>query len=281
MMAIFVFSLEAIGRARPRSAVGAGAYRSAMQITDDRTGITYDFGSKRGVVATDVIGWAGGPDTLWNRSETAEFRCNSRTAREAIVALPHELREPQWIGLTTSLGALLRRRYGVAVHWAVHMPSDDPGADQRNIHAHVGFTVREVSANAFGRKTRILDEPRSGRYEIRYLRRAWARLVNRALYRAGHSERVDPRSFVDRGIVDRLPTIHMGRAAVALERRGIRTELGDINRHIRKVNEERMVRQGMTPGSKLTRGRVPLPRIEVERQARRRFSRDKGNGWER
>lgn len=51
----------------------------------------------------------------------------------------------------------------------------------------------------------------------------------------GIAERVDPRSYKDRGI-PLIPTIHLGERASALERKGIRTERGNINRAIEKYN---------------------------------------------
>lgn len=51
----------------------------------------------------------------------------------------------------------------------------------------------------------------------------------------GIAERVDPRSYKDRGI-PLIPTIHLGERASALERKGIRTERGNINRAIGKYN---------------------------------------------
>lgn len=49
------------------------------------------------------------------------------------------------------------------------------------------------------------------------------------------AERVDPRSYKDRGI-PLIPTIHLGERASALERKGIWTERGNINRAIEKYN---------------------------------------------
>ena len=54
--------------------------------------------------------------------------------------------------------------------------------------------------------------------------------TNSAQYKA-----VDPRSYKDREI-PLIPTIHLGERASALERKGIRTERGNINRAIEKYN---------------------------------------------
>ena len=62
-------------------------------------------------------------------------------------------------------------------------------------------------------------------------RAAWAACVNQALEAAGRPERVDHRSYKRQGI-DKIPTIHMGPTSSQMERRGIATEKGDINRQI-------------------------------------------------
>jgi ABC-type phosphate transport system auxiliary subunit len=48
---------------------------------------------------------------------------------------------------------------------------------------------------------------------------------------------VDHRSFERQGKLEQ-PTIHMGVSATQMERKGIRTEKGDINRRIKEQNAE-------------------------------------------
>lgn len=67
-------------------------------------------------------------------------------------------------------------------------------------------------------------------------RSAWADCVNAALEQNGHSERVDHRSYVRQG-VDQIPTIHLGAAASQMEKRGIATERGNLNREIEISNQ--------------------------------------------
>ena len=61
--------------------------------------------------------------------------------------------------------------------------------------------------------------------------------MNNHLENAGHEIRVDHRSYAKQG-VEQLPTIHLGAVAHGLEKRGIRTERGDINRAIKLANAE-------------------------------------------
>lgn len=67
-------------------------------------------------------------------------------------------------------------------------------------------------------------------------RAAWADTVNRALERHGIEERIDHRSFKERGIAEQ-PTIHEGYIARDLEKMGIKSDRCEINRQIRADNK--------------------------------------------
>ena len=71
-------------------------------------------------------------------------------------------------------------------------------------------------------------------------RKAWADYTNNFLERNGSLERIDHRSNAERGI-DELPTVHMGVAACQMEKKGIATEKGELNRNIQKAN--RLIRE--------------------------------------
>ncbi|WP_199867129.1 MobA/MobL family protein, partial [Paraclostridium sordellii] len=64
-------------------------------------------------------------------------------------------------------------------------------------------------------------------------RAQWSIYANKALEKANRKERIDHRSYKDRGI-DRLPTRHEGPTVRAMEKKGIKTEIGDINRKIQE-----------------------------------------------
>ena len=61
-------------------------------------------------------------------------------------------------------------------------------------------------------------------------------MVNAALEKKQLPDRVDHRSYERQGS-DQLPTVHEGPAVRAMEARGIRTEIGGLNRWIRRANE--------------------------------------------
>ncbi|WP_235654478.1 MobA/MobL family protein, partial [Pseudomonas amygdali] len=84
-------------------------------------------------------------NALWTAAETAEKRKDGRTGREWTIALPSELDDSARQEL---FGIELATRYGVAVDLAIHLP--DREGDNRNHHAHVMTTPRQVSRDAAG-----------------------------------------------------------------------------------------------------------------------------------
>ena len=66
----------------------------------------------------------------------------------------------------------------------------------------------------------------------------WEKLVNRHLEQHGHAARISMKTLEEQGI-DRMPQIHLGQGASALERKGSVTERGDQLRGIVNDNDER------------------------------------------
>ena len=88
----------------------------------------------------------------------------------------------------------------------------------------------------YGRQNPI-SERWNSEEQLREWRKAWEAAVNQALEKAGRSERVDCRSFEERGI-DEQPTIHEGPPARAIEAQGGFSERCEMNRVIRADNKE-------------------------------------------
>ena len=72
-------------------------------------------------------------------------------------------------------------------------------------------------------------------YHAEEWRHGWELVQNRYLEMSGSPERVDMRSYERQGL-DVLPTVHMGAAVSALERKGIETNIGNLNRDIKAAN---------------------------------------------
>ena len=232
-MAQYRLSVSVIGRSAGRSVTAAAAYRAAEHIHDQRTGKTFDYTAKRGVLHTEILApdntpsWMLNRAELWNAVEIAERRKDSQLAREVLLSLPHELTNDQRKELVRGF---VKERYvsiGLIADVAIHAPGKD--TDDRNHHAHILLTMRELTGGGFGKKIRVPEPLRISRLEND--REAWANHQNRMFERLNMPQRVDHRSYLDRG-VDRVPTVHMGPYASELEKNGKRTRLGNENRAI-------------------------------------------------
>ena len=233
-VAIYHLSMKPLCRTQGRSAVAAAAYRAGEQLTNARDGVVHDYTGRRGIEHTEIVlpqglagvaDWAGNRGSLWNAAECAEKRSDARTAREFILALPHELDDAQRLELTRGFAQELADRYGAAVDVAIHQPHE--GKDVRNRHAHLLMTTRQVLPNGFGEKTQLeWDNKRllshdlpTSHLQLRTIRQEWEEQTNRALGRAGHDVRVDHRSHLERGL-EIEPTQHVGVHATGVVRRG-------------------------------------------------------------
>lgn len=251
-MAIYYSRIATITRSRGQSAVAAAAYRCGGKLKDERLGRTHDYQRKGGVLDARMLAptdssWALDVAALWNMAEAVEVRCNARTARELIVALPAELPQTAQIELAHTIGQDLVDQYRVAVLVAVHAP--DKAGDDRNVHAHLVMTTREVRADGLGPKTRVLDDKTTGPAEAERMRKRVAARINAALERAGVATTVDPRPLTvqaeaaaERGDLDavvrltRTPTRHQGVSATAAARKGRFSPVVYDNRNVRRDN---------------------------------------------
>ena len=195
-MAIYHLRATMISRSQGRSATAAIAYRVAERIEDRRTGLTFDYAARGGVDHTEILAPDHAPDwvydrsELWNRVEESETRKNSQVAREVRVALPDELTHAQRLELVREFvrGQFVDR--GMVADIALHAPGRE--GDERNHHAHILLTTREVDAGGFTTKNRDWNKVEV----LEGWREAWARDSNAALERAGIEDRVDHRTLV-------------------------------------------------------------------------------------
>jgi MobA/MobL family protein len=253
-MADYRLHAQIISRSDAKSAVKAAAYRAGEKILNERTGNLEDYTRKRGVLYTEILTpqnaavWMRERASLWNGVEHREDKStrprDAQLARELQLSLPCELTIEQNIGLLRDFIKTKFVEHGVIADIAVHAPSRH--GDDRNYHAHVLLTLREVGPEGFGKKARLWEQQKGEgkrkswkQFEAERLtewRREWAEYENRALARYGHPERVDHRSLKDQGI-DREPTTHVGPDANEMERRGVKTDRGDQNRQIKNAND--------------------------------------------
>ncbi len=231
-MAVYHFSARTVSRSAGRSSTAAAAYRSGERIVDERTGEIHDYTRKGGVVDSLVVLPSGGTMNraeLWNKVEVHHKRGDATVAREFVVALPAELDAAQRQELARSYARELADRYGVAVDVNVHAPGKD--GDQRNHHAHILLSACYCGPTGLlGKKAVELDPIHCQRHGLDNVveveRERWERLANQALEKAGQEARIDHRSLEAQGITDRLPGVHLGPTATAIERSGRESDVG-------------------------------------------------------
>ena len=259
----FHFSVNIISRGKGKSAVASAAYISGEKIKNEWDGVTHDYTKKQGVISKEIFLPDHAPKeykdrkTLWNSVELFEKNSNAQLARNFIISLPKELSIEENKKMIEEYIQNNFVKEGMIVDLAIHDESRD---GNQNIHAHIMTIVRPINEDGtWGQKSKkeyILDEkgekvlnkngkPKTRKVElttwndkgnVEKWRENFSNLCNKYLERAGAEKRVDHRSFKRQGI-KQIPTIHLGASASAMERKGIRTEKGDINREIKKQNE--------------------------------------------
>ena len=259
----FHFSVNIISRGKGKSAVASAAYISGEKIKNEWDGVTHDYTKKQGVISKEIFLPDHAPEeykdrkTFWNSVELFEKNSNAQLARNFIISLPKELSIEENKKMIEEYIQTNFVKEGMIVDLAIH---DESREGNQNIHAHIMTIVRPINEDGtWGQKSKkeyILDEkgekvlnkngkPKTRKVElttwndkgnVEKWRENFSDLCNEYLAKNKIEKRVDHRSFKRQGI-KQIPTIHLGASASAMERKGIRTEKGDINREIKKQNE--------------------------------------------
>ena len=258
-MAIYHCSIKIISRGKGKSAVAAAAYRSGEKLINNYDGITHDYTRKSGIAHTEILLPSHAPpdfqnrSVLWNSAEKIEKSKNSQLAREIELAIPKELPPEQQIRLVREYVKDNFVSVGMCADIAIHDKKDG------NPHAHIMLTMRPLNENgewgAKSKKEYITDKNceriklKNGNFKTKKVdtvdwneqskaelwRSKWAELANKYLEQNSIADRIDHRSFERQG-TEQIPTVHLGVAASQMERKGITTERGDINREIKAHN---------------------------------------------
>ena len=257
---MYHLAIKPISRSAGRSATAAAAYRAGSLVIDERTGEVHDYTRKRDIEHSEILVPAGSPAwatervALWNAAEAAEKRKDARVARDYEVAIPKELSREQGIALVRDFAHRLVDAYGVAVDFNVHRDEmrgwDGSEKGWQGYHAHLLTSTRRLGRDGFGEKTSIelSDTKRKslglsdGAAEIARVREWWEIDANRHLEQAGQAQRIDRRSLEAQGL-DREPMVHLGPAVTLLERDGVPSRLGNLNRQIVAHAKTRLTEQ--------------------------------------
>lgn len=255
------FNIQIVSRGKGRSVVAAAAYQSGQTLYSQYTG-KWEPGEHEGrIVHTEILLPPNAPreyvdrQTLWNAVDASEKGQDAQTARRFIIALPKELTIEQNIELIRNYCQTTFVDKGMIADIAVHFNDEDPP----NPHAHILLTMRSMDEHgkwqAKSKNMYALDEngnriiAKNGkpkRIKVNTVdwndpgncerwRHEWEVQQNMALEEAGRSERIDMRSYERQG-VEVIPETHLGPAASALEKQGIRTRMGDHNNAVRMIN---------------------------------------------
>ncbi len=251
-MAIYHFSVKDIGRGKGRSAVACAAYRSGEKLNCERYGLEQDYTKKQGVEFKKIYAPENAKkelldrQSLWNEVERVEKRVNSNLAREFEIAFPHEFNAEQRQEMLDELCQKIVDRHNVVVDAVIHAPHTKGGTDERNYHAHIMFTGRQLDRKTgdFAKnRSRDFNKEKSSETVTQW-RKDFADIVNRQLERIGCDERVSHLSYKDLKY-DLEPTIHEGAKVTELRRQGIDTEISLANDAIRERNAERQLIKGL------------------------------------
>ena len=258
----FHFSISMISRGKSKSAVASAAYISCEKLTNEWDGVTHDYHNKKGLLHSQIYLPENIPKEfqdrsfLWNSVELNEKASNAQLARNFIIALPKGLSFEENKNLITDFMQENFVSKGMIADLAIH---DESNEGNNNIHAHIMTTLRPINEKgqwqAKSKKEYLLDEQgnkilgKNGKPKTRKIeltdwnnkgnaekwRESFAKICNQYLEKNNLEKRVDHRSFERQGI-EEIPTIHLGASASALERKGIETDKGNINREIKKHN---------------------------------------------
>ena len=207
------------------------------------------------------------PYVLWNSVELVEKSKDAQLARTFRIELPNEW---SYDLAKEVLKDYCERNFvskGMCVQYAIHDSENEQG--QRNLHAHIMLTLRGIDEQGKwmpkqkkvykrdenGERIPDIDEKTGQQKVDKQNRKQWkctniqtndwnsrentkiwrkdlADTINAVNSKIGMTDKFwEYRSFKEQGL-DIIPQIHLGEKASAMERAGIRTIRGDINREI-------------------------------------------------
>ena len=255
------FKVSIVKRSQEKSAVAGAAYQSGTNIFSEYDQSWKRYKRKEGVLHTEILLPAHAPpvykdrSVLWNAVEKKETHWNDQLARRIVMALPIEVPEEQYPEMVRAYCQKHFVSRGMCCDFAIHDDRKEP----RNPHVHILLTLRSIDESGawMDKCHKVHDLDNNGKRiplgngdwkshrenvnewndpaNCEIWRHGWEEIQNEYLLKNHRPERVDLRSYERQG-KDQLPTVHMGRAACAMEKRGEESYLGNLNRDIQKVN---------------------------------------------
>lgn len=264
-MGCYHFHLNQLSRGKGQSAIASAAYRAGEKLKCTYYGEVSDYTRKGGVVLAEIHLPKHAPDrlkdreTLWNEVEWIEGNKKAQLAHSFDIALMNEFSMEENMELARRFVEEQLVARGMIADLAIHDPKKEKDKIP-NPHMHIMVPIRPLQEDGtWGQKQKkvpvltpdgqpVLNQKGqpvfravhttdwSRKETLEELRNAWAKMCNELYEEKGLTERVDARSYEERGI-DRIPMVHEGPNVQAMEARGISTALGSLNRLIRALNE--------------------------------------------
>ena len=253
-----------VKRSMGHSAVDKASYISRSVLHSEYDGMDYRPKYHEDLVHSEISLPENAPEkykdreTLWNSVELAEKGKKAQLARMLKASLPNEWTYEMAVETVRDYVGRNFVSQGMCADWAVHDSVNVEG--QRNLHIHVLLTMRPLTQDgkwgAKQRKVYTLDENGNkirnwngkgykcttefttdwnDRGKGKQWRKDLADTINAVNEQAGIGGHWEYRSFKELGI-EREPTVHLGSGAGALERKGMRSDRGDINRKVMEQN---------------------------------------------
>ncbi len=194
-MALYRLEMQNVSRANGVSSVAKAAYRHRSVMVDHRTGEIHGEKSANSddLVYAEILAPDNTPDflikssnDLWGFVEQTEKRKDARTAKEFKITLAKELSNEQNIALMKDFLLKSFVDKGIICDFVLHNDKDN-----KNPHAHVMITTREIKPDGFGKKVREWDEEKT----LHEWRKDWAKVQNQHLKKLGLKSRVSHRTL--------------------------------------------------------------------------------------
>jgi hypothetical protein len=234
-MAIYHCTVKTHSRAHESAnhAVRSAAYRAGVILVDEASGNVYNYSRKDEVSFSEILTpdkvpeWAKVRQRLWSEVEKSEKRVDAMLFREVEVALPIELNKDEWIEVIREYVLKNFTAHGMIVDYSIHENCGNP-------HCHMMVTSREISEDGFGKKNRDWNDKKF----LYTWRQGWETVTNAHLAKAGAEATIDCRSLKAQGL-DRVPTVHEGRAGIGGQNADKVNSRTKRNRRIRADNKVR------------------------------------------
>lgn len=259
--------VQNVGKCNNRSAIAASAYRSGAKMYDATKDKTYNYSNKKEVVYDTIMLPPNAPkqyqdrQTLWKEVQNNETADNARYCKDIMIAIPKDLTREQQIKLVTDFFDVNFVQKGYACQINIHDKGDG------NPHAHGLVTARPLDAkgqwadikskriyklDAQGNKIPIIDK-KTGQQKIgargrKMWQREWAKqdpldqasslATWKKSWRDICNTVLDKEHQLQVGPEGKHATIHLGPQAAALEKKGIKTRIGEKNHQIKIANRK-------------------------------------------